>query len=101
LSFEYRGRFALNRSFGLVAANRGVKRGGPYRLVRHPMYLGYMTTQLGVLLSAFSFQLLALYTAAWACQILRIFEEEKLLMRDEQYKDLARIVRYRVIPKLV
>src|SRR3712207_5894222 len=31
-------KLTLRRSFGIVAANRGVKVGGPYRIVRHPMY---------------------------------------------------------------
>src|SRR6476659_1604139 len=39
----------LNRSFGLIAANRGVKVKGPYQFVRHPMYLGYMINQIGFL----------------------------------------------------
>jgi hypothetical protein len=30
-------KFTLRRSFGVVAANRGVKVGGPYRIVRHPV----------------------------------------------------------------
>src|SRR5580700_538831 len=33
-------KLTLRRSFGLVPANRGVKIGGPYRLLRHPMYAG-------------------------------------------------------------
>jgi hypothetical protein len=65
------------------------------------MFLGDMTTQSGFLPSAFSFQLLALYTAAWTYQILRIFVEEKLLMRDARCQDFCRIVRYQLIPKLV
>ena len=32
----------LRRSFGIGAASRGVRRGGPYRIVRHPMYSGYV-----------------------------------------------------------
>ncbi len=31
----------LGLSFGVVAANRGVKIGGPYSFIRHPMYAGY------------------------------------------------------------
>ena len=88
----------LNRSFGMVAANRGVKRGGPYRVVRHPMYLGYITTQIGFLLASFSVLNLGLYCLAWLFQILRIREEEKLLMADPAYADFARVVRRRLIP---
>jgi protein-S-isoprenylcysteine O-methyltransferase Ste14 len=34
-------KLVLWRSFGIVAAVREVKVAGPYRVVRHPMYLGY------------------------------------------------------------
>jgi len=44
----------LNRSFGIGAANRGVKSPGPYRLVRHPMYLGSFITQTSFLLLSMS-----------------------------------------------
>ena len=30
-------KLSIGRSFGVVPANRGVKRGGTYRLIRHPM----------------------------------------------------------------
>ena len=43
-------KLTLRRSFGVVAANRGVKASGPYRLVRHPMYAGYALTHVGFLL---------------------------------------------------
>lgn len=91
-------KLALNRSFGVVAANRGIKRGGPYRLVRHPMYLGYFITQLGFLLSAFSWLNLGIYLAAWSVQILRILAEEKLLMLDPNYRAFAKQVPRRVVP---
>ena len=44
-------KLTLRRSFGVVAANRGVKASGPYRLVRHPMYAGYALTHVGFLLA--------------------------------------------------
>jgi protein-S-isoprenylcysteine O-methyltransferase Ste14 len=91
-------KLALNRSFGLVAANRGIKRGGPYRFVRHPMYLGYMTTQFGFLLGSWSWSLFAIYCIAWPCQILRIVEEEKLLQRDPEYRMFASQVPRRLLP---
>ena len=37
-------QLSLARSFGVVAANRGVKTSGFYGVVRHPMYLGYFLT---------------------------------------------------------
>ena len=88
----------LNRSFGLVAANRGIKRGGPYRFVRHPMYLGYMVAHAGFLLSSFSWALAGTYLATWTALILRIIEEEKILLKDPAYQDFARAVPRRLLP---
>jgi protein-S-isoprenylcysteine O-methyltransferase Ste14 len=93
-------KFFLRRSFGIVAANRGVKIGGPYRLIRHPMYAGYMLTQLGFLLSNPSSWNLAVYSLAWAAQLGRILVEERLLLQDQIYRDLATRVPYRLIPRL-
>ena len=42
VSFSLGAKAFLRRSFGIVAANRKVQRGGPYRLVRHPLMLGFL-----------------------------------------------------------
>lgn len=88
----------LRRSFGLVAANRGVKTDGPYRLVRHPMYAGYLLTHIGFLLAAFSIWNVTVYAVCWAAMIFRIAAEETLLLRDADYAAYAQKVRSRLIP---
>jgi protein-S-isoprenylcysteine O-methyltransferase Ste14 len=88
----------LNRSFGLVAANRGVKIGGPYRFVRHPMYLGYIISQLGFLLVSFTLVNMAIYVAAWAFQVIRLREEESVLFLDPHYRQFAERVTVRLVP---
>jgi protein-S-isoprenylcysteine O-methyltransferase Ste14 len=90
----------LRRSFGIVAACRGVRREGPYRLVRHPMYTGYVVTQLGFLLANPSLQNAAIYAVAWGMLLLRIGEEEAMLSRDPAYRDYVATVRYRLVPGL-
>ena len=45
------GKLALGRSFGLVPANRGVVVQGPYTVVRHPIYLGYLVTHAAFLVA--------------------------------------------------
>lgn len=93
-------KFALSRSFGVVAANRGVKIGGPYRLVRHPMYAGYVMTQIGFLLTNPSAWNTAVYGFALACQIGRILAEERVLVRDPSYRAFAAAVPYRLVPRV-
>lgn len=93
-------KIVLWRSFGIVAANRGVKVEGPYALVRHPMYLGYTITHLGFLLSHPSVRTFVFYAIALSLQVARIMREEKVLMRDPGYETYASRVRYRLIPGL-
>jgi protein-S-isoprenylcysteine O-methyltransferase Ste14 len=90
----------LRRSFGMAAANRGVKRGGPYRVVRHPIYLGYAITWAGFVLLNFQTFNLALVGFACVMQVLRVLVEERLLMNDPVYRDYASQVRFRLIPGL-
>lgn len=96
--FQVAAKLTLRRSFGLIAANRGVKAGGPYGIVRHPMYAGYLSTHIGLLLlSPILFNVL-LYAGAWTAQILRIRAEERLLTQDPIYQNYESTVRYRLIP---
>jgi protein-S-isoprenylcysteine O-methyltransferase Ste14 len=94
-------KVALNRSFGLVAANRGVKKWGPYRFVRHPMYLGYVLAQIGFLSQNLRLLNLFLYAAGWTLQLLRIREEERILVRDPVYAAYRSDVRWKLFPGLV
>ncbi len=97
-AFEVYGKAALGRSFGIVPANRGVIVGGPYRIVRHPIYLGYLVTHAGFLLSNWSVRNLAIYGAVYVFQVLRILSEERFLGQDEGYRAYLERVRYRLIP---
>jgi len=100
LAIHVGAKLSLFRSFGVVAANRGVKAGGLYRYVRHPMYAGYMLTHVGFLLVAPSRWNLAVHGAAWAVLVARIYAEEKVLSEDPAYQSLKARVRYRLLPGL-
>jgi protein-S-isoprenylcysteine O-methyltransferase Ste14 len=91
-------KLSLRRSFGMAAANRGVKIGGLYRLVRHPMYLGYAVTWIGFLLTNPIPINLALVGCAGGMQVMRILAEERLLSLDETYRAFMARVRFRVLP---
>jgi protein-S-isoprenylcysteine O-methyltransferase Ste14 len=99
-AFQLYGKLILGRSFGIVAANRGIVSSGPYRLVRHPIYLGYLVTHAGFLVSNMGLQNLAIYAAAYVFQVARIYSEERLLAADVEYREYLRCVRYRLIPGL-
>jgi protein-S-isoprenylcysteine O-methyltransferase Ste14 len=90
----------LRRSFGIVAANRGIQRDGPYRAVRHPIYFGYLLTQAGFLSISYSGWNLLVYTACWLAMVLRIRAEEAVLAEDGAYRDYRRLVRYRLLPAI-
>jgi protein-S-isoprenylcysteine O-methyltransferase Ste14 len=96
--FQLWAKLVLRRSFGIVAANRGVKIFGPYRLVRHPMYAGYILTQIGFLLSGPALWNVALYLVVWGMLVMRIRAEERILAKDLAYAQLSIQVRYRLIP---
>ncbi|MGH6987941.1 MAG: methyltransferase family protein [Caulobacteraceae bacterium] len=98
LLIQLSGKMFLRRSFGMAAANRGVKRGGAYRFVRHPIYLGYMTTWLGFVLINFEARNVALAIFASMMQVVRISFEERLLGADAAYRAYAGEVRFRLVP---
>src|SRR3954452_23567907 len=98
LFIQVAAKVVLGRSFGIVAANRGIRQIGPYRVVRHPMYVGYTLTHIGFLLAVPTFLNAAIYALALVLQIVRIGREERVLLRDPVYAAFAQRVRYRLLP---
>lgn len=94
------GKLFLRRSFGIAPANRGIKRDGLYRFVRHPIYAGYLFTHIGILMIMPSLVNLVIYAIGWWAQILRIQAEEALLTQDPDYRDYQAQTRWRLIPGL-
>lgn len=94
-------KLSLRRSFGLVAANRGVKSDGLYRFVRHPMYSGYIVNHIGVMLLFCSLWNVTIIALAWTLLWMRTKEEEKVLLKDPAYRDYAAHVRSRLVPGLI
>jgi uncharacterized membrane protein (UPF0127 family)/protein-S-isoprenylcysteine O-methyltransferase Ste14 len=90
----------LGRSFGLVAANRGVQTRGPYSVVRHPLYVSYFFTDLGYTLENPSMWNAALLAIVLSWQLVRIRTEEECLRGDPRYIRYCARVRYRLVPHL-
>jgi protein-S-isoprenylcysteine O-methyltransferase Ste14 len=89
---------SLGRSFGIVAANRGVRTTGFYRFVRHPLYGSYMVGYLGFLLGNLNVLNVLLIILTLFCQYARAVAEERILLQDPVYQAYAQQVRYRFIP---
>ncbi|MGE5597403.1 MAG: methyltransferase family protein [Hyphomicrobiales bacterium] len=90
----------LGRSFGIVAANRGLKVNGPYRVVRHPIYFSHGLTQVGFLLANPSWLNLAIFALVSLCQVFRMSAEERILTESADYALYQKRVRWRVLPGL-
>lgn len=89
---------ALGRSFGLVAANRGIRTSGPYALVRHPLYVAYFVTQLGYVLEAPTVRNIAILLTVASFQLVRVHTEEQCLSADPAYRAYRERVRWRLVP---
>lgn len=98
LGFQIFAKLALGRSFGLVAANRGLRLTGLYQLVRHPIYLGYLLMHVCFALRNPSLRNFFLYAGFYSLQLPRIAAEERVLMRDPDYRAYASQVRWRLLP---
>lgn len=88
----------LGRSFGVVPAYRGLRTGGPYRLLRHPAYASYTIANLGYLLENPTWWNAAVLLAATAGQLARIHFEEALLSEDPAYVEYRARTRWRLLP---
>ncbi|NTZ07325.1 methyltransferase family protein [Burkholderia metallica] len=98
IAWQLFAKLSLGRSFGLLPANRGVVSTGAYRFMRHPIYAGYLLSEIGFLLSNFSTRN-ALTIGVWMLlQIGRIRMEERVLSEDADYRAYKTKVRYRLIP---
>ena len=85
----------LGRSISLVPAARRLVTGGPYALVRHPLYLGEMAAVAGIAVQHWSVWALLLLGVSWAFQFQRMKYEERVLTESfPEYKDyMARTAR--------
>lgn len=71
----------LRNRFSIVPEARGLETGGPYAIVRHPIYLGEITAGLGLILPTFLGFSLLVFGVFVAAQIGRTYYEERVLKR--------------------
>ena len=94
------GKMSLGRSFGLIPANRGVVSSGLYRLVRHPIYMGYLVTHAAFVAANPSAWNIAILVVADVALLARAVCEEAVLGTDPKYRTYLQTVRWRVCPGL-
>src|SRR4029077_3112499 len=88
----------LGRMFGVRPAVRGLVTGGPYRFVRHPMYLSYILADIGYNLQEWNFVTLLLVLVGWMSLVYRIYAEERVLSQHAEWPTYVVLARYRLIP---
>jgi protein-S-isoprenylcysteine O-methyltransferase Ste14 len=92
------GKLALGRSFGIVPANRGVVARGPYNVVRHPIYTGYVITHLAFVIAHPTPWNVAVVLAADTALVVRALIEERVLGTDVAYRAYCQRVAWHLVP---
>jgi protein-S-isoprenylcysteine O-methyltransferase Ste14 len=72
---------SLGGSLSMLAQARAVVQSGPYRWVRHPLYLGEVVASLGLALTVGSAAAALLWLTLCAMQVYRATREEEVLAR--------------------
>ena len=92
----------LGRCFGVLPDVRGLVMRGPYRLVRHPLYLGELVALLGVVVGSHRWWLaLPVWLVGLLLQLVRTgYEEQSLRTVFPEYGDYAARTK-RLIPGVV
>lgn len=99
-SFAAYAVFHLGRSVSLMAEARRLVTGGPYRIVRHPLYLGEEIAIAGSVLQYLSPFAIFVFAIQIAFQFYRMSREEEVLAATfPEYRDYAQRT-WRILPGL-
>jgi protein-S-isoprenylcysteine O-methyltransferase Ste14 len=92
---------SLRRSFGIVPAHRGIRTGGLYNFVRHPLYASELLWMLGFVIANPNGWNIALWFCDCVLQFARAFAEERFLSLDPVYAQYRARVKYRLLPLVI
>jgi protein-S-isoprenylcysteine O-methyltransferase Ste14 len=91
---------SLGRSFAVLPSLRPIKTSGSYRFVRHPIYLSYLVTALGIVIRHPSIYNGAVALVGIMLVLWRIKFEDRLLAQEPSYREYVARVHYQLIPGL-
>lgn len=94
-------RIWMGRRFGLLPANRGIVSTGPFRFVRHPIYLGWLLLTAGYAAAFPAWRNFTIFAVTLPLMIWRVVLEERVLSDDPEYRAYRAKVRWWLIPGLV
>jgi protein-S-isoprenylcysteine O-methyltransferase Ste14 len=97
---QFSAKATLGRSFGILPAFRAFVGSGPYRYIRHPMYLGYLIGQTGFVRVNFSLLNLCVLLGIFLALGLRIGREEAVLSNSPEYVEYRERVPWRLVPRI-
>jgi protein-S-isoprenylcysteine O-methyltransferase Ste14 len=90
----------LSRTVEVVEGQKVINT-GPYSIVRHPMYTGVLLMYTSTPIALGSWWAMIPFITLPVFLVLRILNEEKVLVRDlPGYEEYRRTVRYRLIPHI-
>jgi protein-S-isoprenylcysteine O-methyltransferase Ste14 len=94
-------RIVMGRRFGILPANRGIVSSGPFGVVRHPIYAGWLMLSLGFAMAYPSWRNFVVMIAAVPASLWRIRVEEGLLAEDPEYRLYRSRIPWMLIPHLL
>jgi protein-S-isoprenylcysteine O-methyltransferase Ste14 len=92
------GKITIGRSFGIAPANRGIVARGPYNIVRHPIYAGYLLTHAAALVAYPSMWNVIIVVGGDIALVLRALAEERVLSADREYQAYCGRVAWHLVP---
>jgi protein-S-isoprenylcysteine O-methyltransferase Ste14 len=82
-----------------VVAGQKVISGGPYALIRHPMYAGILVMWLSASMALGSYVALPFFALLVPLIVFRLLNEEKVLKQElSGYKEYCQKTRFRLVP---
>lgn len=99
-TFSMFGILTLRKSFGMLPADRGIVKGGVYKIVRHPIYAGYLVNYSCFLAQNYNTHNAIIFLLFVFFECYRLVREEKLLKENPEYLEYTKTTPWRICPKI-